>query len=96
MTNVLDKKDWVCTQPFEFAEIFDHKMFMCCPNWLPENLGNPNNILENFKSDIETINIIKSFDAMKKSKEYMSEIEDLFEDLSDDLPVEKEEWWKQV
>ena len=52
--------------------------------------------LENFKSDIETINIIKSFDAMKKSKEYMSEIEDLFEDLSDDLPVEKEEWWKQV
>ena len=51
MTKVLDKKDWVCTQPFEFAEIFDHKMFMCCPNWLPENLGNPNNILENFKSE---------------------------------------------
>ena len=51
MTKVLDKKDWVCTQPFEFAEIFDHKMFMCCPNWLPEDLGNPNNILENFKSE---------------------------------------------
>lgn len=47
----LDKKDWVCTQPFEFAEIFDHKMYMCCPNWLPEDLGNPNNILENFKSE---------------------------------------------
>lgn len=51
MTKALDKKDWVCTQPFEFAEIFDHKMFMCCPNWLPEDLGNPNNILENFKSE---------------------------------------------
>ena len=48
MTKVLNKKDWVCTQPFEFAEIFDHKMFMCCPNWLPEDLGNPNNIAENF------------------------------------------------
>jgi len=47
----LDKKDWICTQPFEFAEIFDHKTYMCCPNWLPEDLGNPNNIAENWQSD---------------------------------------------
>lgn len=46
----LDKKDWICTQPFEFAEIFDHKMYMCCPQWLPEDLGNPNTIAENWKS----------------------------------------------
>ena len=47
----LDKKDWICTQPFEFAEIFDHKTYMCCPNWLPVDLGNPNNIAENWQSD---------------------------------------------
>lgn len=46
----LNKKDWICTQPFEFAEIFDHKMYMCCPQWLPEDLGNPNNIADNWKS----------------------------------------------
>lgn len=46
----LDKKDWICTQPFEFAEIFDHKMYMCCPQWLPEDLGNPNNIADNWMS----------------------------------------------
>lgn len=47
---MLDKKDWICTQPFEFSEIFDHKMFMCCPNWLPVDLGNPNNIADNWQS----------------------------------------------
>ena len=47
----LDKKDWVCTQPFEFAEIFDESMFMCCPDWLPVDLGNPNNVSQNWQSD---------------------------------------------
>ena len=48
---MLDKKDWICTQPFEFSEIFDHKTFMCCPQWLPVDLGDPNNIEENWLSD---------------------------------------------
>lgn len=47
----LDKKDWVCKQPFEFLEIFEHGTFMCCPDWLPENLGLPRNIGENWKSE---------------------------------------------
>lgn len=47
----LDRKDWVCTQPFHFSEIFDDKMYMCCPNWLPVDLGNPTNIKENWNSD---------------------------------------------
>lgn len=53
----LSKEDWVCTQPFEFAEIFDHKTFMCCPQWLPEDLGNPNTIDSNWKS--EKANLIR-------------------------------------
>ena len=51
MSQALDKKDWICTQPFNFAEIFDHTMYMCCPQWLPDNLGNPNNIYENWISN---------------------------------------------
>lgn len=47
----LDKKDWVCLQPFNFSEIFDEGMFMCCPDWLPVDLGNPNHISENWQSD---------------------------------------------
>jgi|TARA_R110000744_G_scaffold152622_2_gene266769 organic radical activating enzyme len=51
MAKALDRKDWICTQPFEFAEIFDHTMYMCCPQWLPDNLGNPNHIQKNWTSD---------------------------------------------
>jgi hypothetical protein len=47
----LDKKDFVCLQPFEFAEFFDYKSFMCCPNWLPVDLGDPMKIKENWQSD---------------------------------------------
>jgi|SRR6056300_110646 len=47
----LDRKDWICTQPFEFSEIFDHTMYMCCPQWLPHNLGNPNNVMDNWYSE---------------------------------------------
>lgn len=47
----LDKKDWICKQPFEFLEIFEHGTFMCCPDWLPENLGLPQDIGENWRSE---------------------------------------------
>jgi sulfatase maturation enzyme AslB (radical SAM superfamily) len=47
----LDKKDYVCLQPFNFSEIFEHGTFMCCPDWLPVNLGVPNDIEANWNSD---------------------------------------------
>lgn len=47
----LDKKDYICLQPFNFSEIFDHGTFMCCPDWLPVNLGIPNDIKANWNSD---------------------------------------------
>jgi len=47
----LDKKDYVCLQPFEFAEFFDYKSYMCCPNWLPVDLGDPMKIQENWNSE---------------------------------------------
>jgi wyosine [tRNA(Phe)-imidazoG37] synthetase (radical SAM superfamily) len=47
----LSKKDWICKQPFEFLEIFEHGTFMCCPDWLPQNLGLPIDIGENWRSE---------------------------------------------
>lgn len=46
----LDKKDYICLQPFNFSEIFEHGTFMCCPDWLPVNLGVPNDIEANWNS----------------------------------------------
>lgn len=50
MGKELNKKDWICTQPFNFSEIYDHAMYMCCPQWLPENIGKPDNTLKNWYS----------------------------------------------
>jgi organic radical activating enzyme len=49
---MLDKKDFVCLQPFEFTEFFDYKTYMCCPNWLPVDLGDPNEIATIWTSEM--------------------------------------------
>ena len=49
---MLDKKDFVCLQPFEFTEFFDYKTYMCCPNWLPVDLGDPIDIKNTWVSDL--------------------------------------------
>ena len=49
---MLDKKDYVCLQPFDFTEFFDYKTFMCCPNWLPHDLGDPIDIANIWNSDL--------------------------------------------
>jgi organic radical activating enzyme len=49
---MLDKKDFVCLQPFEFTEFFDYKTYMCCPNWLPHDLGDPIDIANIWNSDL--------------------------------------------
>lgn len=45
-----DKKDWVCLEPFTYAEVFRSSTYMCCPQWLPVNLGDPRTIANNWKS----------------------------------------------
>lgn len=51
--------------------------------------------LENISSEFEKNNIIKSFDAMKKSSEYLIMSEELTNDLNSNLPEEEREWWKK-
>ena len=49
---ILDKKDFVCLQPFMFTEFFDYKTYMCCPNWLPHDLGDPIHIGDIWNSEL--------------------------------------------
>jgi predicted transcriptional regulator len=51
------------------------------------------NELNNFQSELEQNDIIKSLNAMKKSKEYLKESEELIKNLNSNLPEEREEWW---
>jgi metal-responsive CopG/Arc/MetJ family transcriptional regulator len=51
--------------------------------------------LDNFKAQLEETEIIRSFNAMKKSKKYLKEAEDIVESMFSDLPKEKDEWWSK-
>lgn len=51
--------------------------------------------LENLRVRMELETMAKSFTAMKKHPDYLSEIEDFEGDLNNNLPVDKEEWWKK-
>lgn len=50
--------------------------------------------LENFQTKLEQEGIIKSFNAMKKSKMYLKEANKLIDEFDLPLPQEHEEWWK--
>jgi len=50
--------------------------------------------LDSFKRKTAEDKIIKSFAAMKKSVSYQQEIQEL-ENLDDDLPQERDFWWKK-
>lgn len=49
--------------------------------------------LNNFQSEFEQDDIVKSFNAMKQSKEYLKEAEELTNSLNSNLPNERENWW---
>lgn len=48
----LNKKDWVCRMPFENIEIYQKKTNLCCPQWLPYDLDNPDNLEEIWDSEL--------------------------------------------
>lgn len=51
--------------------------------------------LNSFQTRLEQGNIIKSLAAMKNSKKYNQDIEELTLDLNSDLPQERAEWWSK-
>ncbi len=51
--------------------------------------------LDNLQSQFEQDDIIKSFNAMKKSKKYLEETAEITENLNSELLEEKEKWWNK-
>ncbi|KHO04087.1 ribbon-helix-helix domain-containing protein [Rickettsia felis] len=51
--------------------------------------------LNNLQSQFEQDDIIKSFNAMKKSKKYLEEMTEITENLNSELLEEKEKWWSK-
>ena len=52
--------------------------------------------LSNIRTDIAQKEIIKVFNSMKMSSDYISESEEIIDNLNSDLPEEEEEWWNKV
>jgi MoaA/NifB/PqqE/SkfB family radical SAM enzyme len=47
----VDKKDFFCTTPFTYTEVFDKQQFLCCPGWLKEDIYETDDIQKNFHSE---------------------------------------------
>ena len=31
---MIDKKEYICSMPFQYTEVFDDRQYLCCPSWL--------------------------------------------------------------
>lgn len=51
--------------------------------------------LEDFESKQEQQGIVNSFNAMKKTRKYLIEQEEIDNGFSSDLPIEREGWWNK-
>ena len=45
------KKKYICTAPFDYVEIYDDKISLCCPAWIDSDTYNPKSILDGFRSN---------------------------------------------
>jgi hypothetical protein len=51
----MDKKDFICTTPFQYAEVHDKEMHLCCPAWLKNgNIYESDDLHANFHSEKAT------------------------------------------
>tara|TARA_B100001939_G_scaffold181001_1_gene155984 strand:- start:1236 stop:2279 length:1044 start_codon:yes stop_codon:yes gene_type:complete len=47
---MIDKKEYICSAPFNYTEVFDDKQFLCCPSWLPVDVWDGKSIKSSFQS----------------------------------------------
>ncbi|HLB43146.1 MAG TPA: ribbon-helix-helix domain-containing protein [Gammaproteobacteria bacterium] len=52
--------------------------------------------LEHFQLQLEQAAIVRSIAAMKKSKTYLKEFEEIIGEFSMDFPEDGEEWWNKT
>ena len=47
---MIDKKEHICSQPFNYTEVFDDRQYLCCPSWLPVDVWDGKSIQSSFNS----------------------------------------------
>jgi MoaA/NifB/PqqE/SkfB family radical SAM enzyme len=47
----VDKKDFICSIPFHYSEVFKDRHYLCCPGWLNENVYESGDMLKDFNSE---------------------------------------------
>ena len=60
---------------------------------IPDDIAKASNEVDNLQSKFEQESIIKSFNAMKKSPQYLEEAEEIMNGLNSELPEEDKKWW---
>lgn len=48
---MIDKKEFICSVPFNYTEVFDDRQFLCCPSWLPVDIWDGKSINSSFQGD---------------------------------------------
>ena len=48
---MIDKKEYICSMPFQYTEVYDDKQYLCCPSWLPVDVWDGDTIKSSFNSD---------------------------------------------
>ena len=48
---MIDKKEYICSAPFNYTEVFDDRQYLCCPSWLPVDVWDGKSIKSSFQSD---------------------------------------------
>ena len=47
---MIDKKEYICSMPFNYTEVFDDRQYLCCPSWLPVDVWDGKSIKSSFQS----------------------------------------------
>ena len=48
---MIDKKEYICSMPFQYTEVFDDRQYLCCPSWLDVDVWDGKSIKSSFNSD---------------------------------------------
>jgi organic radical activating enzyme len=47
---MIDKKEYICSMPFNYTEVFDDRQYLCCPSWLSVDVWDGKSIKSSFQS----------------------------------------------
>ena len=48
---MIDKTKYICSQSFNYTEVFDDRQYLCCPSWLPVDVWDGKSIKSSFQSE---------------------------------------------